>query len=280
MVRFDDQRARSARARPPARRSDADLAAVDLPERGTNHRKSSFDPARITTRHAGQTPADLSRHGRNAGGLSGWKWRAFDEVRVAQLQSQHDAVVRHPFARQLRQVEEIPGEERCVSQGVPGHSQEVARTFEHRTHVARQRHRVEDLQRAAHQDGLGATVDQECGSRIALRDDRFRRVARCGHPHRTIREAVNGRVHQRQAARAQSQHADRGAAQDRARLSGQLHAPKIRTPDCPECALTPVPTGAGPGNPAAWRSPLRAPRPAAGRRSGARSGRRRAPHGR
>src|SRR5207302_10506667 len=99
MVRFDHQRARRAGTRPSARRSDAHLAAVDLPERGTDDGLPSLDPAGVAARDTGETPADLSGDSGNASGLSRWKRRAFDEVRVAQLQPQHDSVVRHPFTR-------------------------------------------------------------------------------------------------------------------------------------------------------------------------------------
>src|SRR5438094_2312918 len=228
MVRFDDQRSRRARARASARRRDAHLATVDLPERGTDDGLPSLDPAGIGARHAGQPSADLSRDSRYAGGLSRRKRRVFDEVRVAQLQAHHDSVVRHPLTRQPRQVEGVARDEGGVSQRVTSHTEEVAGTFEHRPNLARHLEWVEHLECAPEQDRLRTSVDEEGGPRIALGDDRLGRIAGGGHPQRAAREAEHRGVDQGQPAGAQSQHADRAAPDDRARLAGQLHAPNFR----------------------------------------------------
>src|SRR5437588_12988464 len=86
-----------------------DLTVLDLPKGGADDGQAAFDPARIAARDAGEAPADLRRNGGHAGRLRGWEWGALDEVGVAPLQSEHDAVVRTPFPRQSGQVERVTG---------------------------------------------------------------------------------------------------------------------------------------------------------------------------
>src|SRR5437867_12825143 len=91
-----------------------DLTVLDLPKGGADDGQAAFDPARIAARDAGEAPADLRRNGGYAGRLRGWGWGALDEVGVAQLQSEHHAVVRHPFPRQSGEVERGTRGDRCV----------------------------------------------------------------------------------------------------------------------------------------------------------------------
>src|SRR5712692_5945425 len=123
VMRFDHQRARSSGASVAAGGRHDHSATVHLPERRLNDRCPTFEPAGIAARHTRQPAAHLRRHRRDPGGLRGRERPDIDDLDIIRMQLEHDAVVRHPFARQARDVQEIARDEWDVAQRIPDHPQ-------------------------------------------------------------------------------------------------------------------------------------------------------------